>query len=178
MQLMESRHMNRFVHIVDAVSEYTGKFAYYLIIPLILTVVYSVIVRYFFNDIVDWAFEVSLFLHGIMVMVGGGYALKYKAHVRVDIISSSIGPKWGRYLDLLSLAIVILVCIVIAYLGTKAAWSSTLRLERSSLQTPFDPPIWWYRWIIPFSAAIVGFQAVAEVMKIVRPPAANTEPSL
>ena len=163
--------MNGFIQIVDSVSEHTGRFAYYLVIPLILTVVYSVIVRYFFNDIVDWAFEVSLFLHGIMVMVGGGYALKYKAHVRVDIIASYIGPRWGRYLDLLSFAIIILVCAVIVYLGTKAAWSSTLRLERSSLQTPFDPPIWWYRWIIPFSATIVGLQAVAEAMKIFRPTA-------
>ncbi len=161
--------MNRFIQIVDTVSEYTGRFAYYLIIPLILTVVYSVIVRYFFNDIVDWAFEISLFLHGIMVMVGGGYALKYKAHVRVDIIASYIGPRWGRYLDLLSFAVIILVCAVIVYLGTKAAWSATLRLERSPLQTPFDPPIWWYRWIIPFSATLVGLQAVAEVMKLFRP---------
>ena len=161
--------MNRFVQIADAISEYTGRFALYLILPLMLTVVYSVIFRYFFNDIVDWAFEVSLFLFGIMVMVGGGYTLKYKAHVRVDIIASYIGPKSSRYLDTLSLAIIILVCAFIVYLGTKAAWSSTLRLEHSSLQTPFDPPIWWYRWIIPFSATIVGIQAVAEVIKIFRP---------
>lgn len=157
------------MQVADAVSEYTGRFSYYLIIPLILTVVYSVIVRYFFNEVVDWAFEISLFLHGIMVMVGGGYALKYKAHVRVDIIAGYIGPRWGRCLDLLSFAIIILVCAIIVYLGTKIAWSSTLRLERSPLQTPFDPPIWWYRWVIPFSATIVGLQAVAEVMKLFRP---------
>ena len=165
--------MQRFIRIANAISEYTGRFASCLIIPLILTVVYSVIVRYFFNDIVDWAFEVSLFMYGIMVMIGGGYALKHKAHVRVDIIVSYIGPRGGRYLDLLSLAIIILVCAVIVYLGTKAAWSSTLRLERSALQTRFDPPIWWYRWIIPFSAAIVCVQAIAEAMKIFHPADGN-----
>lgn len=160
--------MNRFIQLANAISECAGKFAAYLIIPLTLTVVYSIIVRYFFNDVVDWAFEVSLFVHGIMVMVGGGYALKHKAHVRVDIIVSYIGPKRGRYLDLLSLAVIVLVCAVIVYLGTKTAWSSTLRLERSALQTRFDPPIWWYRWIIPLSGAIVCVQAIAEAMKIFR----------
>lgn len=160
--------MNRFIQIANTISEYAGRFAAYLIIPLILPVVYSVIVRYFFNDVVDWAFEASLFMHGIMVMVGGSYALKHKAHVRVDIIVSYIGPKRGRYLDLLSLAVIALVCAVIVYLGTKTAWSSTLRLERSALQTRFDPPIWWYRWIIPFSGAIVCVQAIAEAMKIFR----------
>lgn len=160
--------MNRFIQIANALSECAGKFAAYLIIPLILTVVYSVIVRYFFNDVVDWAFEASLFMHGIMVMVGGSYALKHKAHVRVDIIVSYIGPERGRYLDLLSLLVIVLVSAVIVYLGTKTAWSSTLRLERSALQTRFDPPIWWYRWIIPFSGAIVCLQAIAEAMKLFR----------
>ena len=168
--------MNNFVQIADAISEYIGRFAYWLIIPLILTVVYSVIVRYFFKDVVDWAFEISLFLNGIMVMVGGGYALKYKAHVRVDIIASYIGPRAGRYLDLLSFAIIILVCVVIVHLGTMTAWSSTLRLERSALQTPFDPPIWWYRWIIPFSASIVCLQAVAEAVKLFRPAESTATP--
>ena len=160
--------MNRFIQIANALSECAGRGAAYLIIPLILTVVYSVIVRYCCNDIVDWAFEASLFMHGIMVMVGGGYALKHKAHVRVDIIVSYIGPERGRYLDLLSLAVIVLVSAVIVYLGTKTAWSSTLRLERSALQTRFDPPIWWYRWIIPFSGAIVCLQAIAEAMQIFR----------
>ena len=45
--------MNRFVQIADAISEYTGRFALYLILPLMLTVVYSVVFRYFFNDVVD-----------------------------------------------------------------------------------------------------------------------------
>ena len=160
--------MNRFIQIANALSECAGRCAAYLIIPLILTVVYSVIVRYCCNDIVDWAFEASLFMHGIMVMVGGGYALKHKAHVRVDIIVSYIGPERGRYLDLLSLAVIVLVSAVIVYLGTKTAWSSTLRLERSALQTRFDPPIWWYRWIIPFSGALVCLQAIAEAMKLFR----------
>lgn len=160
--------MNRFIQIANALSECAGRCAAYLIIPLILTVVYSVIVRYCCNDIVDWAFEASLFMHGIMVMVGGGYALKYKAHVRVDIMVSYIGPERGRYLDLLSLAVIVLVSAVIVYLGTKTAWSSTLRLERSALQTRFDPPIWWYGWIIPFSGALVCLQAIAEAMKLFR----------
>lgn len=160
--------MNRFIQIANALSECAGRCAAYLIIPLILTVVYSVIVRYCCNDIVDWAFEASLFMYGIMVMVGGGYALKYKAHVRVDIMVSYIGPERGRYLDLLSLAVIVLVSAVIVWLGTKTAWSSTLRLERSALQTRFDPPIWWYRWIIPFSGALVCLQAIAEAMKLFR----------
>ena len=160
--------METLLRFIDKISEYSGRYVSYLLLPLILTIVYSVIVRYFFNDIVDWAFEIALFAYGILVMVGGAYTLKHKAHVRVDILQYYLGRRWSCILDLLSFVIIILVCCVIVYLGTKAAYVSTLRLERSSLQTPFNPQIWWYKWIIPFSAALVGLQALVESVRTIQ----------
>lgn len=160
--------MQSLLRVIDTISEYSGRAVSYLLLPLILTIVYSVIVRYFFNDIVDWAFEIALFAYGILVMGGGAYTLKHKAHVRVDILSYYLGRRWCLILDLLSFAIIIVVCCILVYLGTKAAYVSTLRLERSSLQTPFDPQIWWYRWIIPFSATLVGLQAIVESTRTIQ----------
>ena len=68
--------MDTFLRIIDKITEYSGRYSSYLLVPVILTVVYSVILRYCFNDIVHWAFEVSLFLYGIFVMMGGAYTLK------------------------------------------------------------------------------------------------------
>ena len=129
---------------------------------------YSVIMRYCFNDIVHWAFEVSLFLYGIFVMVGGAYTLKVKSHVRVDILPGQLSHKWNCYLDLFSFMSIIIVCCIVVYIGSKWAWISTLQLERSVRQTPFDPPIWWYKWIIPFSFTILGLQALAETIETFR----------
>ena len=160
--------MDRFLQFVDIISEYTGRIVSYLMIPLILTIVYSVIMRYYFKDIVHWAFEMSLFMYGIMVTVGGAYTLKHKAHVRVDMLNQHVGPRWSAILDLISFLVIVIVCIVIVYLGWKSAWVSTRILERSSLQTPFNPQIWWFKWFIPFSAALVGLQAVVETIRTVR----------
>lgn len=157
--------MDKFLSNVEKISEYSGRSVSYLLIPLILTVVYSVVIRYFFDSIVDWAFEVALFTYGILVMVGGAYTLKHKAHVRVDIFSYYVGHRTRCYLDLFSFLVVIVVCCALIYLGSKAAWISTLRLERSSLQTPFNPQIWWYKWIIPFSATLLGIQAIVEFIR-------------
>src|SRR5690554_5295215 len=101
--------MHTFLRFIDAVSEYSGRYVSYLLIPLILTIVYSVIMRYFFKNIVDWAFEISLFTYGILVMVGGAYTLKHKAHVRVDILPYYLGRRSACVLDLLSFTIIILV---------------------------------------------------------------------
>jgi TRAP-type mannitol/chloroaromatic compound transport system permease small subunit len=160
--------MNKVIQIIEALSEYSGRYVSYLIIPLILTIVYSVTTRYFFNSVVHWSFEMTLFMFGIMVMIGGAYTLKHQSHVRVDVLPAYLGHRWKCYLDIFSFLVVIAVCCVITYLSTRTAWVSTLRLERSSLQTPFDPQIWWFKWMIPISTTLIGLQAIVEIVKTVR----------
>jgi TRAP-type mannitol/chloroaromatic compound transport system permease small subunit len=160
--------MDWYSRTIGRVSEHVGQIAAFLILPLIATIVYSVMVRYMLNEIVPWAFEISIFLYGIMVTIGGAYTLKHKAHVRVDVLPDYLGPRWRCILDIASFLMVIAVCLLITWIGTRAAWMSTLRLERSSLQTPFDPQIWWFRWFIPVSATLIALQAVAEIVGALR----------
>jgi len=160
--------MDKFLHLIDRLSEHSGRYVSYLMVPLVLTVVYSVVMRYYFNDIAHWAFEISLFMYGVLVMTGGAYTLKAGAHVRVDILPRRLGHRWSCYLDLLSFVVIIAVCCVIVYLGTRQAWISTLQLEKSVRQTPFDPHIWWYKWFIPLTAAMLALQALAESVRTVR----------
>jgi TRAP-type C4-dicarboxylate transport system permease small subunit len=140
-----------------------------------------VVSRYFFNSIVHWSFEMTIFMFGIMVMLGGAYTLREKAHVRVDVLSGYLGHRGKCVLDILSFLMVLGVCCIITWLGTRSAWMSTLRLEHSSLQTPFNPQIWWFRWVIPVSAVLIGLQALAEILRTARsfnsPPPPNPAPT-
>ena len=160
--------MDWYSRTVGTVSEQIGHVAAFLILPLIATIVYSVLVRYALNEIVHWAFEISIFLYGIMVTMGGAYTLKHKGHVRVDVLPDYLGPLGRCILDIVSFVVIIAVCCLVVYIGTRSAYMSTLRLERSSLQTPFDPQIWWFRWFIPVSATLIGLQAVAEILQALR----------
>lgn len=160
--------IDRFVRSMDWISEKSGQLVAFLILPLIVTIVYSVAVRYMFRDVVHWAFEMSMFMFGVLVTLGGAYTLKHKSHVRIDVLSHYLGPRARLILDLLSFGVIIAVCILITWMGTRTAYFSTLRLERSPMQTPFNPQIWWYRWAIPVSASLIGLQAVAEMIKVIR----------
>jgi TRAP-type mannitol/chloroaromatic compound transport system permease small subunit len=157
--------MDWFVRSIDWISEHTGRLAAWLVVPLILTIVYSVIVRYWLGGVVHWAFEMSIFFYGVLVMLGGAFTLKHQAHVRVDVLAQYLGPRWRFGLDLASFVMVIAVCGLVVWIGTRSAWMSTLRLERSPLQTPFDPQIWWFKWFIPLAAGLIALQALAEIVK-------------
>lgn len=160
--------MDGIIRLVGRISTITGHVSAYLVLPLIVTIVYSVIVRYSLSGVIHWAFEVSIFLWGIMVMLGGAYTLQQKAHVRVDVLPHYLGPRGRCALDVFSFVVIILVCGLVIQIGTRAAWMSTLRLERSPLQTPFDPQIWWFRWFIPASALLVALQALVEIAQSLR----------
>lgn len=96
-------------------SAWPGRAASWLIIPIILAVLAAVIGSLLrLGDLVTWQTQVPLIgdrisitglaelqwhLFGVMVMLGGAYALTEDRHVRVDFIYESIPPRWRRIVD-------------------------------------------------------------------------------
>lgn len=137
-----------------------------LIFPLILAIVYSVVMRYFFAASPDWSYEVPIFIYGTMVMMGGAYVLLEDAHVAVDLLPRIVSPVVRKILEVIICLVIIMSCVFIIVNGSQFAYQSTLLLERSMYQTAFDPPIWWFKWVIPFSAFLVVLQGIARLLKI------------
>lgn len=144
-----------------------GKLVSLLILPLIVGIVYSSLKSFIFNDPPIWTFEMSLFLYGSFVMLGAGFCHLEKKHVAVDVLRSYLSPKWNRILGIFSEGIVLFVALVIIWVSVPGAWRSTLMRERSTHQTPFNPEIWWYRWIIPISCALLSWQAFKDMLALI-----------
>lgn len=156
--------MKKVLRAIDRTSESTMKLASFLIIPLTLVVVYTVIMRYFFKNAPDWGFEVPIFIYGIYFMVAGAGGLRDKVHVSVDIFPSML-PKKGKFiLNMITQIIIIVVCITLVWQGYESAWGSTLIKERSTHQSSFNPQIWWFKWVIPISAFLILLQSIRELI--------------
>jgi TRAP-type C4-dicarboxylate transport system permease small subunit len=139
-----------------------GRLISLLILPLIAEIIYSTSKSYFFRDTPIWSFETTLFLYGSFFMLGGAYCLMEKKHVAVEVLAHHLSARQQRILSVFSSAVVLLVSFVIIWCGTPSAWKSTLMGERSTHQTPFNPQIWWYKWIIPISGALLMWQAARD----------------
>ncbi|GEM_PF-425300 len=153
--------------------ERLGRYTSYLILPLAFIIVIAVIMRYIFQNMPGWAFEISLFLYGVHFMLGGGYTQLKGKHVAVDIIQKYVSAKNRRILDILSELVVGFSSAILLYLSYPWAKESFRILERSMHQTTFDPPIWWFKMIVPISAALLLFAAVTKISRLIRKP--NTE---
>lgn len=144
-----------------------GRCVSLLILPLIAEIVYSSLKAFLLNDTPIWSFEITLFLYGVFFMLGAAYCHQQKKHVAVEVLSAYVSPKWQRILGIISEAVVIFVVVVIIWFSVPSAYRSFLMKERSTHQTPFDPQIWWFRWIIPISCGLIGWQALKDMIGLV-----------
>ncbi len=60
------------------------------------------------------------------------------------------------------------VALVLIYISVPNAYRSTLMGERSILQTPFNPYVWWFRWIIPLSGVFIVWQNIVNIIAHIR----------
>lgn len=160
--------MNVILKGIETLSAIMGKLAGFLMIPLTLVIVYTVILRRFFSNAPDWGFEVPIFLFGMMILLSGADTLRIKGHIAVDIIQKYVSARWGRILITFGLVIVLFVSAFLVLKGIDSAIESTKIMERSSHQSSFNPQIWWFKWFIPIGGLLLWLQAWVEIYKVWR----------
>lgn len=140
-----------------------------LTVPLMVSVVYGVVSRYFLGRADARAFFLSVWLYGVVSILAGGYLVATEGHVYIDLIYKRLGGRARTVLEVLSLAVIIAACAVIAIPGVQVAWRSTVINEvDSSLGIIFAPPIWWYRWVAVVGVVLVLAQALELLCRRVR----------
>lgn len=153
--------------IIEKMSSIAGRIAGYLMIPLTLIVIYTIIMRRFLHDAPDWGFEVPIFIYGVSILLAGAEVLRVKGHIAVDIIPRLLSPRWNKFFGIFAMLLVIVVASFLIYRGSLMAVESTMIMEHSSHQSSFNPQIWWFKWFIPISGLLVWLQAWVEIYKIV-----------
>src|SRR3989338_4158667 len=91
--------MLKVIKVIDTFSEWSGKAFAWMIVPLVLALTYEVVARYGFDAPTIWAYDVSYMGYGGHFMLGAGYTLLQKGHIRPDFFYEA----WpGRRLALLA----------------------------------------------------------------------------
>jgi TRAP-type mannitol/chloroaromatic compound transport system permease small subunit len=81
-----------FVHSVEATNRVVGKFAMYLVFAMIGILLYEPIARNLFGVSSIWSVEMAQFTMAAYYLLGGGFSMMLKGHVRMDLL-------YGRWSD-------------------------------------------------------------------------------
>ncbi len=75
-----------FVNAVESTNKFVGKFSMYLVFAMIGILLYEPIARNLFGKSSIWAVEMAQFTMAAYYLLGGGYSMMLKGHVRMDLL--------------------------------------------------------------------------------------------
>lgn len=157
------RILDGFCGLIDRINEKIGGILGYLTIPLTFAIFFEVVMRYIFNSPTIWAYDFSLYLVGIMVMLGGGYALLEEAHVAVDVFVEHMPPTARRIIDLILDLILLFAVGVLVWKGWSQGWHSMKINEHYT--SLWAPPIYPLKMAIPVGAFLLFLQGLAKFIR-------------
>ena len=157
--------MVRLVRAIDRFSAWTGRLIALFILPLVGTVTYEVVARYAFNAPTVWAYDTTYMLYGSHFMLGAAYTLLHGSHVRTDIFYQRWSVRTRGIVDAtLYLVFFFPGMIFFFIMGWQEAYYSWTIGELSEA-TPWRPPLYPFKFVIPVAALLILIQGLSEFLK-------------
>lgn len=123
----------------DKITLFLSHTIKFLIPVIVLVMLYEVFVRYILFEPTMWANELSLWLAGIVYLIGGIYAMRLRCHIRIVMLYDIVSRKTQRIFDLIAVIILVLYALAVVVGGLPDATMSLMTWERFG--TFWDPPI-------------------------------------
>ncbi len=157
---------DRITKVIDAISIWTGKTAAWLIVPMFSVLLFEVIIRKVYQPTV-WANDIATMAYGAHFSLAAAYALSMQKHIRTDFITQHLTLRTQLWLDIVQyLTFFLPGMIMFLWLSWEFAEESWFFKE--SLITSWRPPAYYYKTVIPITAAMLLLQGIAEVLKCLR----------
>lgn len=154
------------VTVIDTVvGEWSGRLFCWLVFPMTFGLAYEVFARYAFNAPTIWAYDVTYILYGSHFMLGAAYTLYKGQHIRTDMFYEKFSVRWKGIVDAtLYLLFFFPGMLYFMLAGWDEALQSWSILERSDA-SPWRPPIYHFKTVIPVAAALLLIQGISEFLK-------------
>lgn len=161
---METGRITRYLAIQDEVSVRIGKLVSWISVALILVLLYEVVMRYWFNSPTAWAHELSTMLFGAFGMLTGAYTLRYKGHVRSEVVYVLLPAKVQQACDVIVNCLILVAFFVFFKLSFDFALDSWHMGEISS-KSLWQPVLYPIKATIPLAVGLLILQSLAELLR-------------
>jgi TRAP-type mannitol/chloroaromatic compound transport system permease small subunit len=159
--------MARTITAIDTFSLWTGKVVCWLILPVMFSMVYEIVARYYFVAPTIWAYDMSRMLYGAHFMLGAAYALSKGVHIRSDFLYREWSVRRQARTDLfLYLLFYFPSMVIFLWVASDYAFAAISRGERGmdSAWMPYLGPV---RSTMPIGLAFLVLQGISESLKCI-----------
>lgn len=160
---MSGRLADRYCDGIDRLNSWMGRLWALSIFGVVLAVMYEVISRSAFDQATQWSNETTIYLSASAYLIGGGYALAHRRHVRIDLIYERLSLPTRAKLDLFTFIFFVIYAGALLWVGSTTAWDAFQQGETTG--TPWNPVIWPVRFAIPLAALLLLLQGIANLLR-------------
>jgi TRAP-type mannitol/chloroaromatic compound transport system permease small subunit len=151
--------------VLDRFAEWCGLVFCWLIVPLVCAMVYEVFARYLFNAATIWSYDIAYMMYGSHFMLGAAYTLLRGGHIRTDIFYMNWSTRTKGIVDAsLYLFLFFPGMVLFFWMGLQEALQSW-DIREVSDASPWRPPLYPFKTVIPVAAALIIIQGVSEFLK-------------
>lgn len=115
-----------------------------------------------------WSNEISELMLYLITMCVAPWLLRQGQHIRVDILLQALPPQLAWTLEWVGDLIGFACCVVIAWYGTQAAWSSYTS-GAVNIKTLVTPE-WWALAPLPLVFVLLGIEMIFRMIRLQRGP--------
>ena len=149
---------------IDALTEAIGKLTVWLVLLVALLSAGNAIMRYGFSYSSNAYLEAQWYLFSLIFLLGGAYALKHNAHVRIDLIFGRFSQRTRAWIDVVGTVLFLLpMAVGVIYLSWPWAMNSFLGKEMSP--DVGGLPRWPIKLALPLGFALLTLQGISELIK-------------
>ena len=154
-----------FVKALDGLAEWSGRLFCFLVVPLVGALTYEVFARYGFGRPTIWVYDVTYMLYGTHFMLGAAYTLYRGGHIRTDVLYMTWSVRTRGTVDaVLYLFLFFPGMALFFWMGLQEAIHSW-DIREVSEATPWRPPIYPFKAVIPLAALLLLIQGLSEFSK-------------
>lgn len=156
----------RCANAIDSINERVGHMLGWLILATVMLSAGNAITRYAFALSSNALLELQWYLFSAVFLLGGGYALRHGAHVRIDVLSSRVSRRARAWIDVFGTLLFLLpMAMLVLYLS----WPVFLRaLDTGEVSTNAGGLLLWpARLLVPLGFALLTLQGLSELLKCV-----------
>ncbi len=159
--------MKAIITIIDAINEWIGRTASWLVLAMVLLICYDVAMRYFFHQGSVALQELEWHLFALIFLLGAAYTYKHDDHVRVDILYQSRFLT-DRHRALINIVGILLLLLPFSVLVLSTTWPFVENAFYYQEGSP-DPGGLPYRYLLKASLLVafvlIILQGIAELLR-------------
>lgn len=145
------------------------RFEEYLLIAgmwiMVVLVFAQVVMRYLFQYSLPWSEETSRFLFLWLVWIGAGYAVKMRAHIRIEAFTNLLSSENRRLMEFFSTFVWFCFCIFFAWKGSELTWKLYVREQLSPIM---QMPMAYAYAAIPAGTILMIIRLIEDMARQVR----------